>query len=78
MVTALSGCRSVDNYEYMNHIDEGQYGVVYRAKDKLSGDYVCSVLLLIPHLWNRTHAINSFVPVCSHIAIPLSCPQDYS
>jgi len=30
----LSGCRSVDNYEKLNKIDEGTYGMVYRARDR--------------------------------------------
>lgn len=30
----LDGCRSIETYEYLNKIDEGAYGVVYRAKDK--------------------------------------------
>jgi cell division cycle 2-like len=36
----ITGCRSVENYEKLNHIDEGSYGVVYRARDKQSGDIV--------------------------------------
>ena len=32
---AISGCRSVEKeYEYLNRIEEGTYGVVYRARDK--------------------------------------------
>ena len=37
---ALEGCRSVDEFEKLNHIDEGSYGVVYRARDKRSGKVV--------------------------------------
>jgi cell division cycle 2-like protein len=29
----LHGCRSVDRYKKLNRIDEGTYGVVYRARD---------------------------------------------
>ncbi|QDZ23000.1 cyclin dependent kinase [Chloropicon primus] len=36
----LEGCRSVDEFEKLNHIDEGSYGVVYRARDKRSGKVV--------------------------------------
>ncbi len=36
----LSGSRSIDNYEYIGKIDEGAYGIVYKAKDKLTGDIV--------------------------------------
>eukprot|EP00741_Cyanophora_paradoxa_P006487 tig00001003_g6280.t1 len=34
------GCRSVDCYEKMNRIDEGTYGVVFRARDKETGEVV--------------------------------------
>ena len=34
------GCRSVNNYEKLNHIQEGTYGVVFRAKCLQSGDTV--------------------------------------
>jgi len=27
------GCRSVDNYERISHIDEGTYGIVWKAKE---------------------------------------------
>lgn len=36
----IVGCRSVDIYEKLNHIEEGSYGIVYRAKDKETGDIV--------------------------------------
>ncbi|CAA6663964.1 unnamed protein product [Spirodela intermedia] len=36
-INMLQGCRSVDEFERMNKIDEGTYGVVYRAKDKKTG-----------------------------------------
>ncbi|KAI9138268.1 kinase-like domain-containing protein [Paraphysoderma sedebokerense] len=36
----LSSCRSVDNYEKLNRIEEGAYGVVYRAKDRNTGEIV--------------------------------------
>lgn len=41
---ALYGCRNVEEYEWLNRIEEGTYGVVYRAKDKRSGRriYVCN------------------------------------
>ncbi|XP_047318985.1 cyclin-dependent kinase G-2 isoform X2 [Impatiens glandulifera] len=40
MVNMLQGCRSVDEFERLNKIDEGTYGVVYRAKDKKTGEIV--------------------------------------
>lgn len=36
----LEGCDSVDNYQKLNKIHEGVYGVVYRAADKLTGEIV--------------------------------------
>jgi cell division cycle 2-like protein len=36
--SGLTGCRSVYNYERLNHIEEGSYGVVSRARDKETGD----------------------------------------
>lgn len=36
----LQGCRSVDEFERLNRIDEGTYGIVYRAKDKKTGEVV--------------------------------------
>ncbi|KXS16085.1 Pkinase-domain-containing protein [Gonapodya prolifera JEL478] len=36
----LAPCRSVDSYEKLNRIAEGSYGVVYRARDKLTGEIV--------------------------------------
>ncbi|KAJ8758936.1 hypothetical protein K2173_002715 [Erythroxylum novogranatense] len=39
-VNMLLGCRSVDEFERLNKIDEGTYGVVYRARDKKTGEVV--------------------------------------
>lgn len=36
----LAGCRHVDNYEKLNRIEEGAYGVVFRARDRATGDIV--------------------------------------
>lgn len=36
----LQGCRSVDEFERLNRIDEGTYGIVFRARDKKSGEIV--------------------------------------
>lgn len=33
-------CRHVDNYERLNHIEEGSYGLVSRAKDMVTGEVV--------------------------------------
>ncbi|KAI4336610.1 hypothetical protein L6164_015114 [Bauhinia variegata] len=40
LVNMLQGCRSVDEFERLNKIDEGTYGVVYRARDKKTGEIV--------------------------------------
>ncbi|RWR96895.1 cyclin-dependent kinase G-2 isoform X1 [Cinnamomum micranthum f. kanehirae] len=39
-INMLQGCRSVHKFEKLNRIDEGTYGVVFRAKDKKSGEIV--------------------------------------
>lgn len=36
----ITSCRHVDNYEKLNRIEEGSYGVVYRAKDMATGEIV--------------------------------------
>lgn len=33
----VQGCRSVEEFQCLNRIEEGTYGVVYRAKDKKTG-----------------------------------------
>lgn len=40
MDTILRGCRSVEIYKKLNRIEEGTYGVVYRAMDTETGDIV--------------------------------------
>ena len=35
---ALMGCRSVESYEWLNRIEEGTYGVVFRGKEKKTGN----------------------------------------
>mmetsp|Transcript_158573 Transcript_158573/g.280028 ORF Transcript_158573/g.280028 Transcript_158573/m.280028 type:complete len:444 (-) Transcript_158573:60-1391(-) len=36
----LGGCRSVEHYRKLNRIDEGTYGVVYRAQELSTGEVV--------------------------------------
>lgn len=36
----LRECRHVDCFERLNHIEEGSYGIVFRARDKESGEVV--------------------------------------
>jgi cell division cycle 2-like protein len=37
---AIQGCRRVDEYSCLNRIEEGTYGVVFRAQDKKTGEIV--------------------------------------
>ncbi|KAJ8938820.1 hypothetical protein NQ314_011310 [Rhamnusium bicolor] len=37
---AVQGCRSVEEFQCLNRIEEGTYGVVYRARDKRTEDIV--------------------------------------
>ncbi|XP_031338338.1 cyclin-dependent kinase 11B-like isoform X2 [Photinus pyralis] len=37
---AIQGCRSVNEFQLLNHINEGTYGIVYRARDKHNNDIV--------------------------------------
>lgn len=39
-INMIQGCRTVDEFEKLNKINEGTYGVVYRAKDKRTGEIV--------------------------------------
>eukprot|EP00761_Pharyngomonas_kirbyi_P009519 gb/GECH01009535.1/.p1 GENE.gb/GECH01009535.1/~~gb/GECH01009535.1/.p1 ORF type:complete len:414 (+),score=72.04 gb/GECH01009535.1/:1-1242(+) len=40
ILPGLTGCRSVDNFEKLNEIDQGTYGVVFRARDLSTGEVV--------------------------------------
>ncbi|KAI1296875.1 Cyclin-dependent kinase 11B [Halotydeus destructor] len=37
---AIQGCRSVEEFNCLNRVEEGTYGVVYRAMDKTTGEVV--------------------------------------
>uniref|UniRef100_A0A0D9VHX9 Protein kinase domain-containing protein n=1 Tax=Leersia perrieri TaxID=77586 RepID=A0A0D9VHX9_9ORYZ len=39
-INMLQGCRSVDEFERLNTINEGTYGVVFRVRDKRTGEIV--------------------------------------
>jgi serine/threonine protein kinase len=39
-VSMLQECRSVEEFERLNRISEGTYGVVYRAREKSTGRIV--------------------------------------
>ncbi len=45
----LSSCRSVDNYKQLNEIEEGTYGLVFRARCKQTGDIVALKKLKLSH-----------------------------
>lgn len=36
----LQGCRSVEEFHCLNRIEEGTYGVVYRARDRTTEEIV--------------------------------------
>ena len=36
---AIQGCRNVEEFSCLNRIEEGTYGVVYRARDKKTGTF---------------------------------------
>lgn len=42
----FQGCRSVEEFQCLNRIEEGTYGVVYRAKDKKTGQYKRSAIVI--------------------------------
>lgn len=45
------GCRSVNEFEKMNRVGEGTYGIVYRARDTKTGEIVSYLIsLLVVHL----------------------------
>lgn len=37
---AIQGCRNVEEFQCLNRIEEGTYGVVYRARDKRTEEIV--------------------------------------
>ena len=39
-VPALEGCRSIDNFTYLRKIDEGSYGIVFKAQNNQTGEIV--------------------------------------
>lgn len=49
----LFGCRSVDNYERITFIDEGAYGKVYCALNKLTGEVVALKQVRLPESGRR-------------------------
>lgn len=51
---SCQGCRSVEEFQCLNRIEEGTYGVVYRAKDKKTGEQIldpgCAVHVVYPRM----------------------------
>ena len=41
---AIMGCRDVKEFQWLNKIEEGTYGVVYRARDNRTGRYIACVV----------------------------------
>lgn len=67
---ALQPSRSVYSYERLNSIEEGSYGVVFRARDKQTGDIVALKKLKLDEEKNgfpitALREINSLM-VCKH------------
>ena len=54
----LGTCRSVSEFEKLNRIGEGTYGIVYRAKDLQSGEIVALKKI-------RMEREKEGLPVCS-------------
>lgn len=40
MTKRLRSCRSIDGFKKLNRIEEGTYGIVFRAQDKETGEIV--------------------------------------
>ena len=51
---AIQGCRNVEEFSCLNRIEEGTYGVVYRAKDKKTGECANTWVLLLACLSRNT------------------------
>ncbi|KAJ1512269.1 hypothetical protein HMI54_015828, partial [Coelomomyces lativittatus] len=47
--TWIHRCPSVDEYEKLNRIDEGAYGVVYRARERKTGEVVALKKMKLDH-----------------------------
>lgn len=54
----LGTCRSVSDFEKLNRVGEGTYGIVYRAKDLKSGEIVALKKI-------RMEREKEGLPVCS-------------
>lgn len=54
----LGACRSVSDFEKLNRVGEGTYGIVYRAKDLKSGKIVALKKI-------RMEKEKEGIPVCS-------------
>jgi cell division cycle 2-like protein len=51
---ATQGSRSVEEFECLNKIEEGAYGVVFRAKDKKSSNLISYEIIFLKHLRFRS------------------------
>ena len=52
---AIQGCRNVEEFNCLNRIEEGTYGVVFRALDKKTSESYT-----IYHLWNNNELKGKF------------------
>ena len=60
---ALQGCRSVEEFHCLNRIEEGTYGVVYRARDKKIGRQRLAtnphaVIVFPPALYDKHYSLD--------------------
>ena len=52
---ALQGCRNVEEFQCLNRIEEGTYGVVYRAVDRKTGTLRDTVSNAYVERYNSLH-----------------------
>ena len=48
---AIQGSRTVNDFEFLNKIEEGTYGVVFRARDKMTRSLIILLSLYILDLF---------------------------
>ena len=49
---SLKGCRNVEDFNCLNRIEEGTFGVVYRARDKKTGNTLNCLFSQIKQVFN--------------------------
>lgn len=63
----IYGCRSVEEFDCLNRIEEGTYGVVYRARDKRTGELVALKRLKVNH--HLSYLLIMFIPILLYCLI---------